>query len=224
MKRLKTLGIGAVMALAIPALASATVVNYASNFSGYADHTGSAPGVYSIGTSYSARLILDAVNENPWYPFAAGMEYTAVMSTGVTLYQVVADAAGPGIDWVSVDFSTASVDIYEDAGTAADFANPGTFTDGTHILSGLGVNMHAEGLTIYGMPLGVTGVVVFNGGSGYGSLLGCGGSGLSMNDFIDITFLTPPTGYEEAYDAEWKCESTVSVDDSTWGSIKSLYR
>ena len=65
--------------------------------------------------------------------------------------------------------------------------------------------------------------------SGNGQPLGIGlleavcANRLLMNDFINY-FVTPPTGYEEAYDAEWKCEETVNVDRSAWGRVKSLYR
>lgn len=221
MKFVKTLGVGVVMALAIPALASA--VTFIGSFHGHATHSGS-PGVYTPGDTYTARLILDTQQEDPWYPWDAGKEYTAVMTVDVDTYNVFANAGGPGIDLVIVDFETGAVSIYEDTTTPADYANPATFTDGTEILVGQVDNMIAERLTIFGLPFGVTGVVVFTAGDGLGNLLGCAPGGLSMNDFIDVDIITNPDGYLEAYDAEWKCEQTVSVEPSTWGNIKGLYR
>ena len=222
MRRLKTLGVGVVMALAIPTLALA--VTYTGSFSGAADHNGAGPGVYSAGTSYTVRMTLDQTQQDPWYPWNATKEYTAVISVAVDTYSVFPNAGGPGIDWVLVDFDQASVDIYEDDATPANYAVPGSFVDGSHILIGAIDNMIASRLTIFGLPFDVTGVVVFTGGSGFGNLVNCAPGGLSMNDFIDVSIQTPPAGYEETYDAEWKCIETTSVDDSTWGGIKGLYR
>lgn len=222
MRKLKALGVGVVMALAVPTLALA--VTYTGSFHGAADHDGAGPGVYSSGTNYTVRMILDETQQDPWYPWNAAKEYTAVMTVVVDTYSVFPNAGGPGIDWVLVDFNQATVDVYEDDVTAADYAVPGTFVDGAHILTGAANNMQASRLTIAGLPYDVTGVVVFTGGTGFGNLLGCAPAGLTMNDFIDISIQTPPAGYEEVYDAEWKCTETTSVDNSTWGGIKSLYR
>jgi hypothetical protein len=222
MRNLKALGVGAVLALAIPALASA--VTYTGSFSGAADHDGSAPGVYAAGTNYTARMTLDAAQQDPWYPWNPAKEYTVVLDVVVDTYTVIPNGLGPGIDIWIADFEPASVDIYEDDTTPADYANPGTFTDGTLVLSGQANNMIATRADIFGLPYDVTGVVVFTGGAGFGNLLGCAPSGLSMNDFIDFQIATPPAGYEENYDAEWKCLETTSVDQSTWGNIKGLYR
>ncbi len=217
MNRLKSLGIGVVMALAIPALALAA--DYAGHFSGYADHDGIGPGVYAPGTTYEARMTLDTVQENPWYDFLAGKEYTAVLTAVVDTYT---DNGGA---YMVTDFQVASIEIWEDVGTAADFAVPATFTDGTMVLSGQADNMIAQGPIVFGSPFVVSGVVVFTGGSGMGNLLGdCVDGGLAMNDFIMTTIITPPAGYEESYDAEWKCSEVISVDESTWGSVKGLYR
>ena len=215
MNRLKSLGIGVVMALAIPALALAA--DYAGHFSGYADHDGIGPGVYFPGTTYVARMTLDTVQENPWYNFDPAKEYTAVLTAVVDTYT---DNGGA---YMVTDFQVGVVEIWEDMATPADYANPGTFTDGTLVLSGQAGNMIAQGPILYGSPFVVSGIVVFTGGSGLGSLLGCAPGGLAMNDFIMTTIITPPAGYEEVYDAEWKC-AAVSVDDSTWGSVKGLYR
>jgi hypothetical protein len=204
------------MAVAIPTLAFAA--DFAGNFSGYADHDGIGPGVYASGTTYVARLILDDYNEAPWYPFDPGKEYTAVMTVVVDTF------TDNGGYYMITDFEVGLVEVYEDVTTSADYAAPGTFTDGTLILVGQTNNMIAQGAIMPGMPFAVSGVVVFTGGSGYGNLLGCAPGGLAMNDFIQTSIITPPTGYEETYDAEWKCTQVTGTDASTWGNIKGLYR
>ncbi len=51
-------------------------------------------------------------------------------------YTLVVDQAVLTADGMFKTFSGGTVAIYKDAGTLADFANPGTFTDGTAILIG----------------------------------------------------------------------------------------
>jgi hypothetical protein len=82
--------------------------------------------------------------------------------------------------------------------------------------------MTAEGLVNGVAPevLGITGAATVTGGAGLGSLL-C--DVLTMNDFIAWLPNTSPPGYKEAYDSKWEC-CPVSVEQSTWGGVKSLYR
>lgn len=222
MKSMKALGVGVVMALAVPTLALA--VTYTGSFSGAADHDGAGPGVYSSGTNYTVRMTLDQIQEDPWYPWNAAKEYTVVMNVVVDTYSVFTDGCGAGIDWVQVDFQQATVDIYEDDTTPADYSVPGSFVDGDHILVATINNMQAQRCAMMGSPFNVYGSVDFQGGTGYANLLGCAPGGLEMNDFIDVSIITPPTGYEEIYDAEWKCTETTAVEGETWGGIKGLYR
>lgn len=228
MKMTKALAVGVGMAMLLPALASAVVLE--GHFSGYADHAGPAPGVYSDGLAYHAYTTLNAVQTNPWYPWdQANYEYTAVIDAIIVDYTGLPYPWQVGVNGVeTADFNVASVSIYEDAGTPADYANLSTFTDGTLILSGVVQNMIGEhvvfwsGSTLISFPWTVTGVVVMTGGSGLDPQ--CAG-GLVMNDFINFAFGTPPTGYEEAYDIEWKCaEPSTSVEASSWGRVKGLYR
>ncbi|HMB70353.1 MAG TPA: hypothetical protein VKU85_13640, partial [bacterium] len=144
-------------------------------------------------------------------------EYTAVINTTVFSYNDF------GIQRV-VDFTIGSVAIYEDDSTPADYANKATFTDGTLILSGEFQNMIGSHFEFPGMPYDVTGVVVFNGGTGLGNLDPACSAGLTANDFINFLVGTPPATYEEDYDIEWKCEESTSSEESTWGRTKGLYR
>ena len=214
MQKLKSLAIG-VGLLMVPALAFSA--NLTGHFSGHADNGSGTGGFYVAGTSYDAYLTLNALQDLPWYPWNPAQEYTAVLSTTVSSFVVLGNLE-------VVDFEVASVDVYEDNTTPADFANLGTFTDGTYLLSGVANNMIGNRVSIFGLPFDVTGVVVFNGGAGFGNLNPCVSDGLIMNDFIDFTFAANPDGFEEAYDAEWKVECPDSVEHSTWGSVKGLYR
>lgn len=214
MQKLKSLALG-VGLLLVPTLAMA--VNVAANFSGHADNGSGTGGFYVAGSSYTAYMTLNETNENPWYPFDGAQEYTAVVSTTVSSFVVLGNLE-------VVDFGVADVNVYEDDTTPADYANVGTFTDGTNILSGASQNMIADRVSIFGLPFAVTGVIVFDGGSGLANLDPCASAGLVMNDFIDFTFATNPAGFEEAYDAEWKQDCGTGIEEDTWGSVKGLYR
>jgi hypothetical protein len=201
----------------VAAAGPATADILAANFSGYADHSGGVPGVYSVGETYVARMILNTVQDDPWYPWLPAQEYTAVLSTTVTAY----------FDFGThqqVVFADAAVEIWQDNTTAADYANPATFTDGTLLLSGTANAMMGERPAGAIWPYAVSGDITFTGGAGLGVLHGYCDDGVRMNDYIDFVLATPPAGYEEKYDAEWKCGSPVTVDESTWGEVKSRYR
>jgi hypothetical protein len=215
----KALGIG-VLTLAIPVVASA--VAFQGHFSGYSTHPTSAPGVFAANEPFTARVILDTTQENPWYPWDSDNEYTAVLNAEVLFYLGGFNQA--------VSFKPAgSVSIYEDTTPDANFANAGSFTDGTLILVGQVNNMAGNRINITGLPWAVSGEITLTGGAGYGNLIACH-AGLIMNDFIawQLPNGAPlpgiPAGYKESYDVEWKCEDTVSTEKSSWGNVKGLYR
>jgi hypothetical protein len=209
------LALGAGLALAFPLAASADT--FEGHFSGHAVHNGPAPGVYAPGVSYTARLVLNDTQVNPWYPFDPSKEYTAVIHATVFSYF--------GGFLQIVDFANAAqVFVYEDTGTAADYANPATFTDGTVILSGGSNYMFGQRADVFAVPWNFYGTIVFTGGAGLGNLASACSFGLTMNDFVDFQIASNPAGYQEAYDAEWKCAESISVEEASWGSVKTLYR
>ena len=219
MKKLRNLVLGAVTVLAVPVLA--TAVTLESNFSGSAQHDGDAPGDYTNGTLYTAYLILDTTQENPWYPYdQTNKEYTAVITAPIDSYF--------GGQFQTVTFSEQTVvSVYEDdiaGGTAADFANTATFTDGTEILSGDANTMIGTRFDSFGLPYEVSGTIVFTGGAGIGNLDAQCAGGILMNDFINFQIGSFPPGFQEDYDAQWKCPDTTGNENSTWGSVKSQYR
>ena len=215
MQKLKSLAI-AVSLLVIPALAMAVTLE--GHFSGHADNGSGVGGVYNPTDSYDVYLTLDAVQANEWYPWNPTKQYTAVINTSISNYIALGG-------FEVINFAVGTVNVYEDDGTLADYGSLGTFVDGDNILSGLAQNMIGERPDgIFGLPFGVTGVIGFNGGTGLANLdLQCT-TGLVMNDFIDDVFATNPAGFEEAYDAEWKCPDTTGVDVGSWGRVKGLYR
>lgn len=215
MRKIASLALGAGLAIAIPALASA--ITYEGHFSGHAKHNGPAPGVYAAGTVYDAYLKLDAVQTNPWYPWDPTKEYTAHIHATVFSYT--------GGFLQVVDFANgATFSIFEDTATAADWANTATFTDGTMILSGGSNDMFGQRVDMFGIPWNFYGTIVFTGGTGLGNLESACAVGLAMNDFVDFQIASNPAGYQETYDAEWKCASAVSTDRTDWGRVKALYR
>lgn len=215
MKKLTSLVLGSGLLLAFPTLSHAVTLE--GHFSGYADHAG-APGVYAPGMLYTARLILNTTQTNPWYPWNPAFQYTAVIQATVATYV--------GGFLQSVDFQNgATFKIYEDATTPADWSVPGTFTDGTLILSGGSNDMFGQRVDIFGIPWNVYGTIVFVSGAGIGNLASQCSLGLVMNDFINFQIGTYPPTYEEAYDAEWKCPDIgTAADKPGWGRVKALYR
>jgi hypothetical protein len=214
MKKMASLVLGSGLLLALPTFSNALTLE--GHFSGYADHAG-APGVYAPGMAYTARLILNTVQTNPWYPWDPTKQYTAVINATVASYI--------GGYMQSVDFANgAQFRIYEDTGTAADYAIPATFTDGTLVLSGGSNDYFGQRVDIFGLPWNFYGTIVFVGGAGLGNLADGCQIGLAMNDFVNFQIGSFPPGYEEAYDAEWKCEAAIANDEPSWGGVKSLYR
>jgi hypothetical protein len=217
-----TLGLG-VLALAIPA--SALAVSLQASLSGFSTHPTSAAGVFAANETFTARVVLDTTQDDPWYPFDPTKEYTAVLNAVVQSYL-------GGFNQAVFFKPNGSVAIYEDSTPDANYANPATFTDGTLLLTGQVNNMGGTRINITGLPWSVSGEITLLGGAGFNNLIGCaaGGQSLSMNDFI--AWQQPngqplpqiPAGYKEEYDAEWKCLDTTDLPESTWGGVKGLYR
>jgi len=139
-------------------------------------------------------------------------QYTLVM-TG-TLSSIVG---------IARNYPAATCAIYEDAiggGTAADYANPATFTDGTLILNGA-----FDGNLVrnrFSATLGnFIGKVDFSGGTRLADLVSpqdwpCGGGWSRSVSGI-------PAGYQENWDGKIDL-SPVAVEEKTWNGVKQLYR
>jgi hypothetical protein len=228
-KKVLSLGLG-VLLLTIPAISSAD--SRKAVLDGYSKHPTSPAGQFTNNEDFKAYVVLGAedVDEPWWYPFDwPAKEYTAVLDGEVLFALDDSDGAFNQ----SVSFKpNGSCHIYEDTTPDADYANTATFTDGTNILIGQVNNMQGTRLDLNGHPWSITGEITLIGGTGLANLLGCAASGLSLslNDYAawQLPNGQPlpgiPAGYKERYGAEWKCLEPTSVEGSSWGGVKALYR
>ena len=120
-------------------------------------------------------------------------------------------------------FGGGTVAIFQDDATAADWADPSSFSDGVAILTGtLGSFQH----TMFTATLG----------SGYGSVDWTGGSmldSLAPADQVGWPFLTAVSratslveaGYTEQWDGKVEpLGDVVPADDTSWSGVKALFR
>ncbi len=126
------------------------------------------------------------------------------------------------VDGSPQNYSGGTITIYEDAGTAADYALPGTFFDGTAILSG---TFDFLDRTMFTATLG----------SAVGQVDWTGGAWIDMiapDDRVDWPFFTGINahasqvvdGYDEAWDGKVEpFEPIVGNEDRTWSEVKSLW-
>jgi len=138
-------------------------------------------------------------------------------------YTLVANGTLASIVGVARNYAMATVSIYEDpigGGTAADYSNAATFTDGTLILTGA-----FDGFLIrnrFSASLGnFIGSVDFTGGTRLGDLATPQdwpfGGGWSRS----VTGI--PATYQENWDGKIDL-AAVGVEPGSWQKVKSLYR
>lgn len=139
-------------------------------------------------------------------------QYTIVISG------LVLDATG------STDtFSGGSIAIYEDAGTAADYADPTTFADGTAILSGV-VTEFQHAVLIGSIGSG-SGLVDWTGGSRLDDLAPADRIGwpLLTSTNSSATYVEP--GYTMLWDGKVEpSQEVVGADETTLSGVKALFR
>lgn len=207
--RLKVLA--AAMALAaLTANSSAYAVDPPNfDFNGYA----------IVPTVLGGQLIMRSVlTNNGVVPTPIALDFTTNQYTLVITGTLVAINGVTGRH----DYSPATIAMYEDpigGGTAANYATPATFTDGTTILSGVfDGNLIRNRFTA---TLGnFVGTVDFTGGTRLGDLVTtqdwpCGG-GWSR------TISGIPAGYHENWDGKIDL-APVAVTPLQWGGVKRLY-
>ncbi|MBU0743642.1 hypothetical protein KKG45_01710 [bacterium] len=138
-------------------------------------------------------------------------EYTLVV-TGLVL----------DVDGNPQQYSGGAIAIYEDAATVADFAAPGTFTDGTAVLTGVVTTLDR---TMFTATLGtVFGSVDWTGGSMVG-LIG-------LQDLVDWPFFSGVNalasqvapGYDEAWDGKVEPHDPIVDNEGMgWGELKRRF-
>ena len=136
-------------------------------------------------------------------------------------YTLVIQGTLTSVAGISQHHAGATIAIYSDArvgGTAADYPNPATFTDGTLILSGAFGDLIR---TTFMPTLGnFSGDVTFSGGTRLAELSPldgwpCGGGWSRSVAGI-------PAGYQEMWDGKIDL-STVAVEPRSWGGVKQLF-
>lgn len=168
------------------------------------DQVGGTLSLYSIMPEVSAPI------ETPLPLDFANFQYTLVV-TGLVL-----DADG------SVQtYSGGTITIYEDAGTAADYANLGTFTDGTALLVG---NVTLLTRQMFTSTIGtVSGNVDWTGGTQLDEFAPADQLGWTFLSGVNARDFEP--GFDEVWDGKVEPQGPiVEVQESTWGALKALMR
>ena len=142
----------------------------------------------------------------------ANYEYTIVV-TGLTL-----DVAGD-----PSEFSGGFIAIYKDDATAADFADPATFMDGTAILSGDLVDLTS---TMFFPTVGnATGMVDWTGGSRLTDLAPADQTAWPFLTAVNRSSFYVEPGYTEMWDGKVEpSDDIVDTEPRTISGIKALYR
>jgi hypothetical protein len=162
------------------------------------------------------------------YPFSVDFgayEYTFYFQSTIT--SVVPDMFTTEITYADAEFY-----IYEDPSENGDYGvnppnatSPSTFQDGTLILQGTFFNILRSDDNFGFVEPTIVADCVFTGGTKFGELIQGGDwvmhGGLSTDPFSTNI----PTGYQQAWITKiFYTGDPVSVQSSTWGCIKSLFR
>ena len=138
-------------------------------------------------------------------------------------YTLIVNATLMSIPGINEDYDHTYVALYEDpigGGTAADYAAPATFTDGTLILYG-DFNPFLRRTTFTPTLGSYSGTVHFYGGSQLGAL--GGPVDLPFGGGWSRTVSGIPAGYQENWDGLIGL-GAVGVEPRTWEGVKRLYR
>jgi hypothetical protein len=198
----------ALMALAVCTATTSVFATDPPNF----DFNGYAIIPAGVGGTLTVRSVL---TNNGVVPTPIPLDFTTQQHT-----VVVSGTLGSG----TPQPYTATVQLYSDAisgGTAANYATPSTFTDGTLILSGVfdGTLLRYTFSSTLGSYIGK---VDWTGGTRLGELSTTQdwpfGGGWSRRSGLGI-----PPGYNENWDGKIDFNA-VGVEQIQWGGIKALYR
>ena len=216
------------LALSVPALAQVEIT-----FEGYAAYT---PAPDMVGAMLTVYGVANPAVSAPT-PFPADFDnyqYTVAV-TGMLVTSYTYDGADLTKSYV---FQGGTIDIYEDAkvgGTAGDFANPSTFTDGTLLLEAA-VDDGWEMLLNATMGFGVFA------GAGIGTCDMIGGSYLPLLEAMQYPlddwtfagtgisepwppFFTVPAGYDHVFGVKITFPyNPTPNDDTSWSRVKTLFR
>ena len=142
----------------------------------------------------------------------ANYQYTIVI-TGLTL-----DAVGS-----SSQFSGGAIAIYEDAATAADYTAPGSFSDGTAILSGTVTSF--EHSVLLGSIGNGMGFVDWTGGSRLNDLAPADQQNWPLLTATNSGAAYVEPGFTHLFDGKVEpSEDVVSNESRSLSGVKALYR
>jgi hypothetical protein len=168
------------------------------------DQVGGTLSMYSIMPEHMAPI------EPPLPLDFDNFQYTLVV-TGLTL-----DADG-----AVQTYSGGTITMYEDAGTAADYAILGSFTDGEVILSG---NVTLLTRQMFTATIGtVSGNVDWTGGTQLNEFAPADQLGWTFLSGVSARNFEP--GFDEVWDGKVEPQGPiVDTEKTTWGSLKALMR
>ncbi len=191
------------------------------DFSGLSHETGGFPDS-ELGDDLALYAVVDGLTAPLTADFLAN-EYTLVLDGLVADGQQVPDPSN-----LVATYSGGAVRVYEDSQTTGTAAAPGThppnatapahYVDGTLYLEGT-----LADFTVFYNPQLNAGAfqagVVFTGGSHLSEL----GAQTVGYTFGGVFVAGPPAGYDLHWDGQILL-APVPVGETTWGTIKSLYR
>ncbi len=215
------------VALTAPAIGGAEFLGY-----GYAKYT---PAPATLGATIEVYTIMDHPGglDDPIFMDWTGTQYTAVV-TGMPI--TVLNAAG----WLLEEtHGNGRIDIFADpvaTGTAADFAVPGTFTDGTLILSAAvdpgfqTLMLDFDSDTLFSGS-GHSGPTTFDGGTRLGDLMAAEYYlynwvlSATIQDHLAAPSVQVPDGYDRLFDIKITTDhDPTPTVGTTWGDVRKLYR
>lgn len=158
------------------------------------------------------RIVNGAAVATPLPLDFANYEYTIVV-TGLTR-----DTAG-----ATSQFSGGTVAIYQDAATAADWASPASFSDGTAILTGTLAVFQRTMLT---PTLGSgAGAVDWTGGAMLGLLAPADQVGWPFLTSVSLAAAQVQPGYSERWDGKVEPRGdVVATQKLSWSELKAAFR
>ncbi len=138
-------------------------------------------------------------------------------------FTLVVDGPVLSVDGIVKTFVGGTVTIYQDAGTAADFANPATLTDGVAILVG-----NFTSLSQFVPPFGpgsVSGFVDWVGGTRLNDIAPEDQLGWAFLSGTSATSGLLEPGYDEVWDGKTEPpEVIVDTESASLGKVKALFQ
>lgn len=175
-----------------------------------------AQAIYPANVGESAEVYGVIVNGNAVdtpLPLDFGSYQYTIVITGLTLDS----------DGTTSLFSGGQIAIYEDAGTAADFADPASFADGAAILSGV-VTSFNHSMLIGSIGSG-SGYVDWTGGSRLNDLSVEDRTGWPLLTSVSRNAAYVEPGYTELWDGKVEpLQDVVATETGTLSGVKALYR